>query len=166
MRSLYGPLYFLTSQSEQLFDLTRRISAEYDSHFGQRWSEDPRTQERLKEQTTATIELGNQYVRQAARNNREILKLLRNNWHLVDSDDIPTFSQFQLDYARFVTEIKAGLVKDIPFRIHTSLGTISYLRSEMIEGVKNAAMDKQERLRRLSGPSGGRKAIVRRRPSA
>src|SRR6267142_3611809 len=64
LQSLYGPLYFFTSQNEQLFKLYNDIHNAYSAYFGRQRSQEPATQKALSTGAEATINLGNIYVRQ------------------------------------------------------------------------------------------------------
>jgi hypothetical protein len=153
LKDLYGPVYFFTSQNEQLFGLCDDVHDAYSTHFGQNWSPDARTQETLSKQAGATIDLGNAYVQQAVENNDRVMEVLRVHWHLVDDADVPVLSQFQVDHTRFTAEVKNKQAQGVPFAISQMLGSISYMRPEMIKAVKNAVVRKRGRLKELGGSS-------------
>lgn len=61
LRSLYGPLFFFTQQNESLLNLSKQVNAAYTAAFvDQDWSDDPQTQDPLKKEADATIELANE----------------------------------------------------------------------------------------------------------
>jgi hypothetical protein len=149
LQNLYGPLYFFTSQNEQLFKLYNDIHNAYSAYFGRGWSREPSTQEALSAGAEATINLGNIYVRQVRENNEHVIEVLKNHWHLVDPDDLRVLSEFQVDHARFTTEVEKKEAQGVPFEISETLGSISYMRPEMIRVIQLAVDGKRERLRQL-----------------
>src|SRR5258708_5105012 len=84
---LYGPLFFLTSQNEELFKSTDKVRGVYDEYFVGKWSEDENTQNTLDKQAEATIELQNTYISRVVKNNDRVMDILERNWHLANSVD-------------------------------------------------------------------------------
>ncbi len=157
---LYGPLYFWVSQNDICFKHNRAIMKAYDQVFsGQKWSDNELTQKKLQESCTATIDIGNEYVHQAEKNNEIIVKLLRENYSQIDLDDIDLFQEFILNYLRLkieFTEEESRL--KTPHRIlevlDNTVGTISYMKPEFIERVKQKFSNKRARLLRLTNNGG------------
>jgi hypothetical protein len=149
LQSLYGPLYFFTSQNERLFRLYNDIHNAYSHHFGGKWSGDARTQDTLTKEADATIDLGNEYVKRVVANNEAVMRLLERNWHLADTDHLDIFSNFQVDFTRFQVEVEEGRRKEVPWGVTSALDNISYMKPEMIEAVRGAVTSKQSRLRSL-----------------
>jgi hypothetical protein len=90
LRCLYGPLYFFIVQNEELLRLCGQIHSEYQKFFKGPWSPDPDTRKAVGEETTATLELGNEYVRRVAENNVRVMDILEHNWHLADPRSLHT----------------------------------------------------------------------------
>lgn len=149
---LYGPLFFLTSQNERLFELNRSVNVAYGNHFlDKNWSTDERTQSQLRKEAESTIDLGNAYIDRVLSNNVRVMDLLEKNWHLIDPEDAEVLSQFQVDYTRFKVEITERRSRDIPFLIAKDLGEISYMRPEMLSHVRATFEKKRTRLSTLVG---------------
>ena len=151
IRELYAPLFYLVAQSEKLLNLSTRIDDAYKVEFSDKqYSKQPLTRERVKEWTTGTIELANQYVRQVEGNNQKISTLLDSKFSYIDPDDIELFLLFFENYVRFVTErTEEGKIKT-PDQIYSHLGGISYLRPEFLERVKLKFLSKKEEFEKLS----------------
>jgi len=153
LRSLYGPLFFFTSQNEKLFEINNKIHDAYKNEFiDKNWRPDQLTRQRVKEQAEATIALANDYTARAVRNNDRVMQILEAQWHLLDPDDIPVFSQFQVDYVRFQEEVRDKAQMRTPDAIYDSLGAISYMHPEFISRVKGQFESKQARLAELLRP--------------
>ena len=149
LEKLYGPLYFLTSQNEELFKLSKNILSAHREYFdGQEWSSNEKTQESVRSQSKATIELSNEYSRQVVKNNETIVEILRNNYAFIDSNDIVIFQEFVIDALRMNKEINEDRLKEIPIDIYYALGEISYSRTEFLDGIKNKFLNKQENLKK------------------
>lgn len=76
LRSLYGPLAFFTNQNRQLMNLAGRVQDVHSHVFSGNWSQDEVTQEALERKSTATLDLGNRYVKQVGGNNARIMEIL------------------------------------------------------------------------------------------
>lgn len=138
LRNLYGPLYFFTSQNERLFKLSRKILGAYNAEFiDKQWAEESMND--VRKEANATIDLSNEYVQMVVKNNVKVIEILQKNWQLIDWDDIPIFSQFQVDFIRFKTEVeeKAQRGTRTTFLVHEHLGNISYMRPDMIKRVED-----------------------------
>lgn len=148
LEKLYGPLYFVTSQNEELFKLSKNILSAHRDYFdGKVWSKNEKTQESVRKQSTATIDLSNEYARKVVENNETIVDILRSNYAFIDVDDISIFQEFVLDALRMNKEMQEDRLKEIPTEIYYSLGEISYSRPEFLEGIKTKFLDKQEILK-------------------
>lgn len=121
----------------------------YQQHFSGRFSGDPITQGHLEKQTEAMIDLSNTYVKCVVANNGRIMTILENNWHLVDPDDADEFSQFQIHYTRFLTEVEQQRRENLPMQVKLKLGDISFMHPKMIERIKGAVQKRQRRLKDL-----------------
>ncbi len=121
----------------------------YTEHFsGSDWSSEKLTQDRLREQSKATIELSNQYIIQVRNNNDQIVNILRENYAFIDTDDIETLQEFIVDSLRMNKEIVDERLKAIPDAIYNSLGEISYSRPEFLDGIKSKFVEKQDILKK------------------
>lgn len=156
LRQLYGPLFFFTSQNEELFKLTGNIEDARREFFeGKQWSNEERTQEALSKQHLATIELGNTYVERVVRNNERVMDIIEKSWHLVDRGDVEILSRFQVDYTRYLVEAKDRGATGVPFSVRVKLGHIPFMHPDVIACVRATFERKRARLVRLTGVSGG-----------
>ncbi len=153
LQSLYGPLFFFTSQNEKLFEINNKIHDAYKNEFiDKNWSPDQLTRQRVKGQAEATIAIANDYIARAVRNNDRVMQIMEAQWHLLDPDDILIFSQFQVDYVRLQEELRDKAQMRTPDAIYDSLGAISYMRPEFISRVKGQFESKRARLAELLRP--------------
>ncbi len=147
IRKLYGPLYYLTSQSEKLFQLNKEFHEAYNQEYcGQKWSQDQHTQEILKEETTITIETANRYVRMVEINNDKMKEILDSHYSLLDPDDIETMMVFFEHYTRLSIEKDIDGRITTPFRIYQQVGDISFLRPEVIKKINTKFFCKKKKL--------------------
>ena len=160
LKFLYGPAYFLTQWNEQLFKLVAAVHGAYDEFLDKEWSGEPGTQERVQKSGVNTLELGNAYVDKVIENNKNLLAILQDNWHLVDAEDIQDFSKFQVDCTRFATEVSTERYTMARSVIRGTLGDISFMRSALIRQVAKKVAAKQSRIDDLLRP------WWRRRPSS
>ena len=150
IRKLYGPLYYLISQSEKLFQLNNKFHEAYNKEYcNQEWSQDQHTQKILKEETTTTLETANKYIRMVEKNNEKIKEVLDNQYPLLDPDDIQTTMLFFEHHTRLNVEKDANGKITTPFRIYNCLGDISFLRPEVIEKIKAKFLEKKSKLEKL-----------------
>ena len=150
---VYGPCFFFTCQNQKMFDLNKSIQDAYSTHFVEtKWSLDEKTQESVRQEAKETLDLANEYVLRVNKNNERVMEILERGWHLIDSDDIPIFGQFQVDYTRMKTEIHGKMRERLPFAIYEQVGDISFMRPEMIERVKEKVEAKQSRIGSLLRP--------------
>ena len=149
LNKLYGPLFFLTTQNQELLNLCNKILGAYKKHFeGNKWSDDPDTRKTLKDESLSTIELSNEYVRQVVINNEKIVKLLQDSFAYIDVDDIEVIQEFIIDTIRMNKEVREERLKEIPFEIYQSLGNISYSRPYFLDRIKDQFLKKQAVLRK------------------
>ena len=145
---LYGPLFFLSGQNEALFELNHDILKAHSEYFGGReWSQDRQTQETLNEESSQTFELSRTYYGQVIENNEAIVSVLRDNYSLVDVDDVELFNGFTIDALRMNKEINEERSKKIPIIIRRAIGNISYSRPEFLARVKQRFTEKQNLLK-------------------
>lgn len=150
IRKLYGPLYFLVSQSEKLFQLNNRFHEAYNEEYcNKSWSQDQHTKETLKEETTITIETANKYVRMVEKNNEKMEEILDNHYPLLDPDDIDTFMVFFEHHTRLNIEKDTNGKITTPFRIYKTIGDISFLKPEVIEKIKTKFLNKKKKIENL-----------------
>lgn len=151
IRELYGPLFYLVSQSEKLLDLSRRFHKAYEVEFiNKEYSNEPLTRERVNSWAEETIGLSNQYVKQVEANNERISELLDCKFSYIDPDDVEEFLLFYEHHVRLNTERDAGGILRTPFLIYSHIGDISYLKPGFIKRVKVKFSDKKAELGRLS----------------
>ena len=148
LNRLYGPLYFLSSQNEKLFDLNKCIMEGYDQHFIQiEWSKNPQTQETLRKESKSVINLANEYIYLVKENNLKIMEILRNNYDLIATDDIGVIQEFVIDCIRMNKEVEEDRLKEIPHEIFQYVVNISYSRPEFLTLIKARFIEMQEKLK-------------------
>ena len=149
LNRLYGPLFFLTTQNQELFNLCSKIIGGYKKYFeGQDWSTDSITQKNLKDKSHATIELSNSYIKQVVKNNDKINKLLNDNFSYIDIDDIDVLKKFIMDTIRLEEEGKEKWQGKIPLEISEIMGNISYSRNEFLNRIRDKFLEKQSVLKK------------------
>ena len=147
---VYGPCFFFTCQNQKMFELNKSIQDAYSAHFvGKNWSLDQQTQESVRREAKDTLDLANEYVLRVNKNNERVIEILERGWHLIDSDDIPIFAEFQVDFTRMKIEIHGKARNRMPFEIYKQVGDISFMRPEIIERVKQKVEAKQSRIASL-----------------
>jgi hypothetical protein len=166
LQLLYGPLHFFTTQAVELLDLANRFHATYTAEYvSQKFSQEPATQEALRQETQATLRLANQYVERVDRNNEKIMGILESNWNLIDSDDTEVFASFQVNYTRLRTERRPEGGVLTPDRVYRHIGDISFIRPEFINRVDEKFRGKRARLDRLLKLKGRDGSHIRTPPS-
>ncbi|MGO9010288.1 MAG: hypothetical protein ACLQPN_09305 [Bryobacteraceae bacterium] len=155
LRLLYGPLFFFTSQNEQLFKVTGDVERARAKFFeGKNWSSEEEALEELTKRHSATIDLKNAYIERVVKNNEQVMDILEKNWHLADPRDVEVLSRFQVDYTRHLVEIKESRAADVPFPVRMELGDIHFMHPDVIACVR-ATFDRQRaRLTKLTGVRG------------
>jgi hypothetical protein len=147
--NLYGPLYFFTSQNEQLFDLYRKFNQAYDKEFVQKkWAEDEQTRTAVRKDAMNTIDTANKYIALVRSNNDKIADIISSNYSYIDENDIDIFKQFILDYTRLKTEMNINGEVTTPLRIYMHIEEISYMRPQFIGRVMQKFNSKIGELRR------------------
>ena len=158
LRKLYGPLFYFTSFNQSLFRVYNDYHKAYDDEYVGNTA--PEWDEHVVKQAEALLEEANSYIREEVQeNNRRVIRLLQENWHLVDTDDLEEFSTFQIDMCRLkrIGEHSA----QTSFKLYEHLGPISYMRAHMMERVKEKFAAKRERFEALIGQ--GKHGATRRR---
>lgn len=149
LNKLYGPLYFLTSQNQELFTLNSNILNVYKEHFEKNeWSNDPVTKESLRKESEATIQLANAYIDQVVINNAKIAGTLQGNYAYIDAEDTTIIQEFVIDTTRMNKEIKEGRIKSIPYEVYKALGIISYSKPEFLSLISDKFHEKQRVLKK------------------
>ena len=101
LQSLYGPLSFFVHQNENLLALIGKFDSAYTAEIAQQnWSRDDMTQASVRADADTTIQIYNKYAGLVIKNNKRVMEILEKGWHLIDSEDIDEFAQFQVDFAR------------------------------------------------------------------
>jgi hypothetical protein len=147
LSKVYGPLCYFTWQNEKLFKLCAEYSKVYNAEFCEKQYA-PEAQDSVGESAMKMIEESNSYIDDVKNNNKQVLALLRDNWHLVDVDDFECFSDFHVDMSR-LERWQSG--RNLNFALHRHLGPISFMRQEMIDRVKEKFSRKRKRLDQLIG---------------
>ncbi len=147
VRKLYGPLYYFISQSERLFEINKKFHDAYNKEYVEKkYNTAEFTRKTLREETTETINLANEYIKIVEKNNFQIEELLRKNPSFIDPDDIDLFLKFYEDHIRLVTEKDDEGKMRTPFMIYERIGDISLLRPVIIERVKKKFLKKKNEL--------------------
>ena len=147
LTKLYGPLHFFISQNEQFLECNRNVLEAYRGFFeGKNWAEE--AIESVDKDAMKTIELANVYVEKIKDNNRQIMELLKRNWHLIDIDDTQTFAAFQVHFTRGELEFERGPKGQIPFNIRLALGDVHFYHSDWTKRVKEKWVQKRQELGR------------------
>ncbi len=124
LQRLYGPLQFYCSQNRALANHLRKLGKAYKEEYcGKNWSDDLGTQQTLDKECKATFDIENQYSSLICKNNDRIVKLLQENFDLVDLDDVSPFQEFILYFIRGDVEFKDGKL-NMPHRIYKHAGKI------------------------------------------
>lgn len=152
LQSLYGPLSFFVHQNENLLALIGKFDSAYTAEIAQQnWSRDDMTQASVRADADTTIQIYNKYAGLVIKNNKRVMEILEKGWHLIDSEDIDEFAQFQVDFARREIEFDEKL--KTPYIIYEVVGHISFIRPSMIDLVKKKVRAKEDRLRKLANLS-------------
>ncbi|MFA4887921.1 MAG: hypothetical protein WC595_06945 [Candidatus Nanoarchaeia archaeon] len=147
---VYGPLYFFASLTEALFALNDKFHNAYKEHFvNQEWSNDNYTQETLRKEADATLQLANYYVGMVRDNNAKIVDVLRENYAFIDSEDTEVFQRFVIDYLRMEKEFSSDNPVKTPFEVYLKVGEISYSRTEFLDLVKRRFSEKNETIKSI-----------------
>lgn len=150
IQNLYGPLFFFTSQNEDMFNLNASFQTAYSAEYvNQKWSQDPHTQESVRADTSITLDIANCYVSVVKANNDKIMELLTEKYSYIDPEDVETFKQFIVDYTRLKTEINEEGTLETPFMVYKRIGDISFMRPEVIELVRRRFHEKKRQLAAL-----------------
>ena len=150
IQNLYGPLFFFTSQNEDMFNLNKTFQGAYSAEYvDQKWSQDSHTQENLRADTTITLDIANRYVSVVKTNNEKIVELLTEKYAYIDPQDVETFKHFIVDHTRMKTEINEEGTLETPFMIYKRVGDISFMCPEVIELVRKRFHEKKRQLAAL-----------------
>lgn len=150
IRKLYGPLYYLVSQSEKLFQLNNRFHEAYNKEYcNKKWSQQQHAQEILEGEASATIEIANKYIEIVEKNNEKMKEILDNHYSLLDPEDIETMMVFFEHHTRLNVEKNCDGKITTPFRIYENIGDISFLRPEVINKIKTQFLNKKRKLENL-----------------
>ena len=112
------------------------------------YSRQQATRDSLKQATSQTLDIANQYIEQVKENNEHIMAILESHYSLIEPADIEICTQFIVDYTRLKTETDESGLKT-PFEIYQHLGNISFMRPEFIEAVDKRFKEKKTELEKL-----------------
>jgi len=150
IRDLYGPLYYFVSSSEKLLELNKRLHTAYEKEYvDTRYSLDGEVQKKINIEASATLEIGNNYIKGVEKNSKKIKEILDNCYSLIDPNDIEIFSLFHEHYTRFNVEIAGNRISTMPLKIYEDMGKISFLRPEFIDRIKKQFLDKKGKLEKF-----------------
>lgn len=150
IQNLYGPLQFFASQNESYFELNEKLHEAYQVEYvGKKRSQNEKTQKILDQESEKTLDIANTYIRMVTKNNESILEVLRNNYAYIDPEDVDVFREFMVDYTRLKTEVGDSGRLNTPFRIYKHIGSISFMRPEFINRIREKFNDKKKELKSL-----------------
>ncbi len=139
LKSLYGWLHFLVSQNQQCFVMGDNVTqAHIQEYEGREFSVNP--------ESDRTISVSNAYSSLVKDNNALIRKLLAENWHLIDNDDVEVFAGFLGNHTRMNVEAGDDASKRLPPLIRRRLDPIYYMPAVFVERVDGKWKAKRERL--------------------
>jgi hypothetical protein len=149
---LYGPIHFFTAQNQECFrvcDLFHKALHSDRTHAvdknGNRHS--LLTTEEMKD----TIDLSNDYIEVVKRNNDQIVDIFRQNWMLVEPQDIDLFRQMIVDHTRLKVEVPEDGKGKMPLLVYPEIGPISFMRREFIDRIDQRVREKQVFLKESAG---------------
>jgi len=105
----------------------------------------------VRDEASDTIELSKRYVRMVKDNNQRVYDLLESSYSYVDPDDAALFSQFVVDYVRNKTEVDATGKLVTPLEVYELVGSISFMRQDFIDRVRERFTLKKAELQRHAG---------------
>lgn len=150
IRELYGPLYYIVSQSERLFELYGEIHRAYKAEYIEpKFSKDDNTKRVLNEETNKTLDIGNEYIEFVTANNKKMQDILTTHSSLMDPEDIDVFLMFFEHKTRHEIEFSPDGKLETPMRIYSHMGEVSFLRPEVIDTIKTKFKNKKTHLEQL-----------------
>ena len=151
LQKLYGPLYWLVSQTDKLFDLNNKIMKAYDGEYcdsNKKYSQEKQTQDALNQETSITINVANEYIAKVEENNKQMLVVLNDNYSYIDTDDIDFFQLFYEHKVRNEIEYGQDNKLKLPTSIYCKVGNVSFLKPEIIKRIKSKFLEKKGKLER------------------
>lgn len=150
IRELYGPLYFLASQSERLIELNCKMQKAYKVEYIEpNFSNSDNTKKVLDEETEKTLDISNEYIENVTTNNQKMQDIVNSHSSLMDPSDIDVFLLFFEHKTRHDIEFRANGELETPMRIYQHLGDVSLLRPEVIDMIKTQFKSKKSKLEYL-----------------
>jgi len=151
LHNLYGPLYFFAGLNQKLQELDGKLHTAYDEEYcGKNWSDDEGTQKSLDEQTTATIDVGNQYTQLIQDNNDGMVAVLKEHFALIDHEDSEMFQEFVLASVRHKVEFGTGKLA-LPLHVYRHLGDVVFYSPDWVSRINDRFEGKTNELKRLRG---------------
>jgi len=155
LQELYGPLQFLATSNAKLFQQANTIQDLYNKvYIQEKYSEDPGTQEQIRQEALTTLDVENDYIELAARNSDSAAELIERNYAFVDPRDADVFGAFLVDVARRRVEADDKGVQRLPFGILLELDAPSFMSRDFIEAVGARFEEKTSELEKLQGRGG------------
>ncbi|MGA2620836.1 MAG: hypothetical protein ABSF26_24710 [Thermoguttaceae bacterium] len=148
LRNLYGPLQFFVSGSQSIYKrawtIEQAMHAEYGGENAAKHSPQGRTDE-----INASIAVNNEYFALAKENSRHIVKILTDNYYLMEPEDAEVFGQFQDHHVRGKTELHESGGLKLPYDVYKKIGDIYCLDPKFAELVNRRFSQKKMELARL-----------------
>lgn len=130
LQKVYGPLWYLTSENSTIWGYSVQLQAAYNAEYvGKQWSEQQSTQDSIRAEIEATLEIGNDYIHRIWDNNEKIVAVLSNNYELIDIEDAEWFQRFLLSNVRKKIEFPDGKLT-LPIRVFMNLNNINIYNPE------------------------------------
>jgi len=150
LQELYGPLQFLASSNARLFELSKRFQDAYNQEYIEKeWSKSSDTQERVRANAKLTIQISNEYVELAVKNNDGVVRILERNFALLEPEDSEVCSRFLVDFARLRVETDEEGTLRTPLEIYDHMGWFSFMPQEFIDAIGATFKSKQAELAKL-----------------
>jgi hypothetical protein len=107
------------------------------------------TSDELMDIVKKDTEINGEYSSILIENNNEIMKILKDNWSLIDLQDIKTFQDFLINVTRFKTEISELRFTKLSLPVSNELPEIMKNYPQYISTVKKAFEIKKRELKDL-----------------
>ncbi len=147
LSKLYGPICYFLGQNELIISHVNLVSKKIiekanENNFGY-------SQNELLEVVKKDTQVNFQFSQTLLNNNDEVMKILKETWHLIDLLDIEAFQEFQLNVIRFKTELDETKFPKLSLLVSNELPEIMKNYPQYISKVKLAFEAKKKELKRL-----------------
>lgn len=132
--NLYGPVYFVLINSENVLEISKNIvdagGQVYARDYGQVPAHERTEARQLRDQKDISdiFDISNEYAAEAIKNNEKIFNIISDNCSYIDLDDVEVVDSFVRNYSRLKTEYLAK--KNLPYEVYKGVGDISILQDK------------------------------------